>query len=370
MSDRVASQRESRPIKLLLVDDDPIFRLGLSTALQEFDDFQVVAQADSSALTLIRLSQAIPDIVILEPNISDGWRLCQQIQQDYLNLSLFLLSATSDTDRLLAARSSGIDGYAPKGTEISEIVEILRQIYAGEKQWQALDAIANNSPVRRKNWLVRMHQSGLEQIEATLTQINNQLNNPGLSMFDWLFLTGRKRELLTSRWLVKQLLPSETIVIKETSVKESIPKTSTETYRLSSLFPALAPALASQSSPSLVVLDNILAKIQLGIENKSNLPLEIDILQTDKRRELFYLILARFRKLLEELRLLNVTYEELPEKRSLILRSLLESSLLDFLSNYYTLIGLNNQKIIEIFSLDSVAIQEENLEKSQWLSSC
>jgi DNA-binding NarL/FixJ family response regulator len=353
-----------RPIKLLLVDDDPIFRLGLSTALQTFSDFQVVAQADSSVLALIRLSQEIPDIIILEPKISDGWQLCQQIKQDYLNLSLFLLSSTSDTGQLLAARDSGVSGYAPKGTEISEIVEILRRIYGGEKEWQALDAIAaTNIPVRRKNWLVRMHQSGLEQIETSLNQINSQLETSGLSMFDWLFLSGRKRELITSRWLVKQLLPSETIVIQEPLIRESIPKiTSAETYRSPSLL-AIAPANISSQNPSSAVLNNISAKIKLGIENKTNLPLEIDILQVDKKRELFYLILNRFRKILEELRLLNVTYEELPEKRSLVLRGLLESSLLDFLSNYYTLIDLNNTKIIEIFSLDSIAIQEEILEK-------
>jgi DNA-binding NarL/FixJ family response regulator len=351
-----------RPIKLLLVDDDPIFRLGLSTALQAFSDFQVVAQADSSVLALIRLSQEIPDIIILEPNILDGWQLCQQIQQDYLNLSLFLLSATSDTEQLLAARSSGVSGYAPKRTEISEIVEILRRIYGGETQWQALDAIAaTNIPIRRKNWLVRMHQSGLEQIETSLNQINSQLETSGLSMFDWLFLSGRKRELLTSRWIVKQLLPSETIFIQEPSIKEIL-KTSAETYLSPSLLP-IAPANLSSQTPSAAVLNNILAKIQLGIENKTNLPLEIDILQAEKKRELFYLILGRFRKILEELRLLNVTYEELPEKRSLVLRGLLELSLLDFLSNYYTLIGLNNTKIIEIFSLDSIAIQEDILEK-------
>lgn len=364
MSDRVASRRESRPIKLLLVDDDPIFRLGLSTALQAFSDVRVITQADSSAIALTQLSQEIPDIVILEPAIADGWKLCQQIQQNYPNLSLFILSATSDTEQLLAARSSGVNGYAPKGTEISEIVEILRRIYVGETQWQALDALSlNKFPIRRKNWLVRMYQSGLEQIEATLTQINDHLDNPNLSTFDWLYWSGRKRELLTSRWLVKQLLPSETIVIQEPSIKESISKTLPENAGLPSLFPALAPAnIDFQRSPSLVVLDKILAKIQLGIENKTSIPLEIDILQADKKRELFYLVFARFRKILEELRLLNVTYEELPEKRSLVLRSLLESSLLDFLSNYYTLIGLNNEKIINIFSLDSIIIQEEILE--------
>ena len=75
MSDRVADARgTSRPFKLMLIDDDPIFRLGLSTALASFPDLQVVAQADSAAAALQTLAAGVgtdnaPNLVILELNL-------------------------------------------------------------------------------------------------------------------------------------------------------------------------------------------------------------------------------------------------------------------------------------------------------------
>ncbi|OKH25568.1 hypothetical protein NIES593_04305 [Hydrococcus rivularis NIES-593] len=357
----------NRPIELLTIDDDPIFRLGLATALEAFDDIRVIAQADSMATALARLAEKIPDLVILEPAMPDGWQLCRQTRQDYPDLPIFLLSATTDSENLLAAQAYGVKGYAPKGTAIEEIVAALRLVAAGETQWYPMPSL--RQPIRRRNWLVRTGESGLAQIEATLKEVQAQLDNPQLPLFDWLYWSGRRRELLASRWLVKQLVPIEVVVVPETAPE---PKKNSDRGGDLAISPkrdlsrlSLLPTdlLVPGTSPTAIILNNTLAKIQLGIENRTGVPLEIDILQANKKQEIFYLVLDRFRKILEDLRSLNVTREELPQKRSLVLRELLESSLLDFFSQYYTSLDLNANKIIEIFSLDARTIEEEILEK-------
>lgn len=357
----------NRPIELLTIDDDPIFRLGLATALEAFDDIRVIAQADSMATALARLAEKIPDLVILEPAMPDGWQLCRQIRQDYPDLPIFLLSATTDSENLLAAQAYGVKGYAPKGTAVEEIVAALRLVAAGETQWYPMPSL--RQPIRRRNWLVRTGESGLAQIEATLKEVQAQLDNPQLPLFDWLYWSGRRRELLASRWLVKQLVPIEVVVVPETAPE---PKKNSDRGGDLAISPkrdlsrlSLLPTdlLVPGTSPTAIILNNTLAKIQLGIENRTGVLLEIDILQANKKQEIFYLVLDRFRKILEDLRSLNVTREELPQKRSLVLRELLESSLLDFFSQYYTSLGLNANKIIEIFSLDARTIEEEILEK-------
>ena len=358
-----------RPIKLLPIDDDPIFRLGLATALNAFNDFQVIAQADSIAMALARLREEIPDIVILEPTMSDGWSLCQQIQQNYPDLAIFLFSNTTDRDNLLASQGAGVKGYAPKGTSIGELVVALRRVVAGETQWQAIssDRKLQQSP-RRKSWLVRTSQSGVQQIDATLHQIQIQLDNPQLPLFDWLYWSGRKRELLASRWLINQLLPIEVVVVPKTAtvLQESSQQAVSQSLRLppSSLN---ASALVSQTSPASIVMNNTLAKIELGTENLTGIPLEFDIFQPDKKRELFYLAIARFEQVLEDLRLRDVTREELLQSRSQIMRDLLESFLLEFFSKNYTSIGLSTNKIIDVFSQDAAIASEEVLEEAPML---
>jgi DNA-binding NarL/FixJ family response regulator len=351
-----------RPIKILLIDNDPIFCLGFSTALTSFDNLQIIAQVGSANDAIEYLSQELPDIVILEPAIEEGWSLARQIKQAYRDLPILLLSATSNSKQLLDAQAFGIEGYLPKGRAIDELVEVLRRLVARESLWQTI--VPSNSDralektIRRQSWLLRTGLSGLAQIEESLAQVNAHLDNAQLSLFDWLYWSGRRRELLTSRWIVSQLVPAEVILVPDTPLSGDRP--------ISSLTLPVAPPSAGllaivPDSPA-TAFDNTIAKIQLGIENATGIPLEIDILQVEKRQELFYLVLDRFRKILEELRFLDVRREELPQKRSLVLRDLLDSSLLNFFSKYYTLIGLNNERVANILSQDSSLTQEEILD--------
>lgn len=368
-----------RPIKLLIIDDDPIFRLGLCTALASFEDIAIVAQTDNLPRSLDLLAESSPDLVILEPELRltsaeqlSGWELCQEIKQRYPALPICLLSASVAIEQLQIAKSSGIEGYCPKGKDIRELVGLLRQLARGETNWQAIERLSlqeksgRGLPVRRRSWLFRLHQSGLQQIEATLMAVGDRLDNPQLSGFDRLFWQGRRRELRAARWLVERLFPVETIILPPTPSNElkEIPNKNADSALVA--FPAYSnifPPLMAHSPTATTVFNNTLAKIQLGIHNSTHIPLEIDILQTNKKQELFYLVINQFRKVLEELRFLNITREQLLEKRTLVLRDLFESSILDFFSKYYTLIDLNENKIVDIFSQDSIAVQEEILEE-------
>ncbi|NEP58766.1 MAG: response regulator transcription factor, partial [Symploca sp. SIO2G7] len=68
---------------ILLIDDDPIFRLGLRTALAEFPHLQVVAEADTGATALQilgrRQNQEAVDLVVLELQLAE-LSLCQQLK--------------------------------------------------------------------------------------------------------------------------------------------------------------------------------------------------------------------------------------------------------------------------------------------------
>ncbi len=71
MSDRkTGGERVSNLTRIILIDDDPIFRLGLRTALEAFPDLQVVAEADTGAVALNTLSTLLRqnhvDLVALE----------------------------------------------------------------------------------------------------------------------------------------------------------------------------------------------------------------------------------------------------------------------------------------------------------------
>jgi DNA-binding NarL/FixJ family response regulator len=374
MSDSPAGRdRVPHSIHILLIDDDPIFRIGLCTALEPFPDLQIVAQADTGTAALEILSTLTPqntiDLIVLElamgrsrPNQLSGLALCQSLKTQYPILPVLLLTTESEPFLLKSAKESGIDGYCAKGADISQIVQAIRQLVSGQSYWQTL--LEQSNTIRPPSWHHKLRQSGLQQIENALLLVTQQLQKPNLSNVDWLFWSGRRRELLAARWVVNQLLPTDIIVVEQGSGRKLPPHpvTPSPPPPLSSssqppipkrqIPPAdsLVPSsLASRLSPQSTLFDLTLAKLQSGLSNLTGVPLEIDILKVEKRRHLLYILIQKFEDILNELRFSQVTREQLPQKRSLILQDLWELTITEFFGKYYTVSVVNQDfEIVDV----------------------
>jgi DNA-binding NarL/FixJ family response regulator len=389
MSDSAAGRdRVLHTTHILLIDDDPIFRLGFCTALQQFSDLQIVAQANTGAAALEILNTAAPenaiDLIVLElasgrsvRNQLSGLALCKRLKTAYPSLPILLLTTESEPLLLKATKEMGIEGYCAKGAEISQIVQAIRQVVSSQSYWQALPK--RISSVRPPSWHHNLRQSGLQQIENALVLVTQQLQNPQLSNLDWLFWSGRRRELLAARWLVNQLLPTDVIVVEqETGTlgdedrESSIANLSASASSLSSnsnrqIPPAASLVSTSQSrqlSPQSRQFDLTRAKLQSALLNLSGVPLEIDILKIAKKRDLLYTTLKKFEESISELRSYPVTLEQLPQKRSIILQDLWQATLIDFIGKYYTVpIGSQNIEVVDILLNNAPSVQVTILDK-------
>ncbi|NJR74227.1 MAG: response regulator transcription factor, partial [Scytonema sp. CRU_2_7] len=228
-----------RSLKLLLIDQDPIFRLGLRVALEEFSNLQVVSEAetDTAALQILaQLAQENPNqvnLVVLELGNSRslssqqlGLQLCRHLKIQYPNLPLLLLSSVQQQGLLLAAKAAGVDGYCPKGTPISELVTTMQDVIAGGSCWDGETGKENTQMQRQgdRDYAVEnlsafsqlpfaqlrkhLRLSGIGYIDATLAEVTAQLQVPGLPLLDRALLAGQRRELLAARWLLNRLLAS------------------------------------------------------------------------------------------------------------------------------------------------------------------
>ncbi|MCP2728529.1 DUF3685 domain-containing protein [Limnofasciculus baicalensis] len=369
--------------KILLIDDDPIFRLGLISALERFPDLQVVAEVDGGADAIARLDSLRRfngvDLVVLEllfgwtnSNSLSGLSLCQEIKANYPELPILLLATVSESAQLVAAKELGIEGYCPKGCGIAIIVEAIRQLRGGKFYWQMLPTPPPGITftVPPPKWYHQLRQSGLRQIVGSLAEVNSQLENCHGSSLDWLFWSGRRRELMVARWLVSQLLPIDDennplLVVsnqppgirrdnqKQLNNKQQTTNNKQQTTNSKQL-------TTNNSSP----LQNVTFTYYSSLENLTNIPLEIDILQLDKKRDLLYIVRQKFEKMLEDLRLAQLTIEQLTQKRSRLLQDLWQVSLTDFFGKYYTLpIGNQDLEIVNILLQDAVLVQPAILDK-------
>lgn len=370
-------------IQILLIDEDPIFRLGLRAALEPFPDLQIFADLDTSTEALEFLSNPASreavNLVVLDLNLGrspsnqlSGLSLSERLKQNYPNLPILLLSVPSDSRLLVAAQSYGVEGYCNKGVAIATLVEAMRHLAAGGSYWltSPWQKVTLENGFHLNSWRYQLRRSGIEQIENTLAEVTQHLENPNLSDWDWLFWSGRRRELLAARWLVTKLLPVDVVAANLPSepstspVSEKLPTVRSQPPRQKNL-PSTTPSTSALTNlaESSISLDISVAKLQSSVQNLTGVPLEIDILQSDKRRDLLYIVLQKFEDILAELRFSQVTIEQLPQKRSLILLDLWEVSLTEFFGKYYTLpVGENELELVTVLLGDAVTVQESTLE--------
>jgi two-component system NarL family response regulator len=128
-----------KSLRILLVEDDELFRLGLQVRLQQEPGIEIVAEAEDGE-TAVELADRYPiDIVLLDvglPGIG-GVEACRQIRQRHPNLPILVL--TSRTEKELIARliAAGAQGYCLKGIDAQALLLALRSVAAGASWWDA-----------------------------------------------------------------------------------------------------------------------------------------------------------------------------------------------------------------------------------------
>lgn len=126
-------------LKILLVEDDELFRLGLSVRLQQEADLHIVAEAEDGE-TAVNLTNRHPlDLVLLDiglPRMS-GLEACQKIRSNHPKLPILALTSRSEPSMINRLIEAGIQGYCLKGIPAETLILAIRSVIAGASWWDS-----------------------------------------------------------------------------------------------------------------------------------------------------------------------------------------------------------------------------------------
>jgi two-component system, NarL family, response regulator len=127
----------SDPLKLLLVEDDELFRLGLATCLQRESAIELVTEASDGETALKLVQQQAFDVVILDLGLPGlgGVETCRQLQKAYPSLPVLILTSHPDKALVLKLIEAGAKGYCLKGIDAENLVLAIRSIAMGATWW-------------------------------------------------------------------------------------------------------------------------------------------------------------------------------------------------------------------------------------------
>jgi DNA-binding NarL/FixJ family response regulator len=121
-------------MRVLVVDDHPLYREGLAMALETMEDVEVVGQAADGTTATELATTLAPDVVIMDlhlPGMS-GVEATRQLLADRPNTRVLVLTMLEGDSSLFAAMRAGARGYVLKGADRGEIERALRTVAAGE----------------------------------------------------------------------------------------------------------------------------------------------------------------------------------------------------------------------------------------------
>jgi DNA-binding NarL/FixJ family response regulator len=125
----------SKPIRILVVDDHFMVRMGLSASLNVEPDMEVVAEAANGETALESYRQHQPSLVIMDVRLpgSSGAETTAAIVQEFSEARILMLSTHSGEEEVFRSLQAGARGYILKGAMREELLRAIREVYEGRR---------------------------------------------------------------------------------------------------------------------------------------------------------------------------------------------------------------------------------------------
>ncbi|MBK1877801.1 response regulator transcription factor [Pelagicoccus mobilis] len=164
------------PIRLMLVDDHTVVRMGLAAILQLHADIEVVAEAEDGAQALLEYRKAKPDVVLMDVSmpVTSGIEAIQNIVAETPDAKILLLTMSDLDEDIQGAFEAGARGYILKNASHEEIVEAVRIANKGDRY--ITDSLQN-----RLNALAQIKHISERELEV-LEGMRRGLTNRDISL--------------------------------------------------------------------------------------------------------------------------------------------------------------------------------------------
>lgn len=121
-------------LRILLVDDHALFRVGMRNILEQEPDFVVVAEADDTRSAVDAALATSPDLVLMDISLPSpgGIETTQRIKRELPSSAIVVLAVDEDEDALFEAIKAGAAAFILKDVAPEDLVTVIRRVVAGE----------------------------------------------------------------------------------------------------------------------------------------------------------------------------------------------------------------------------------------------
>ena len=118
----------------MIVDDHEVVRLGLRSLLDQYPQYEVVAEASNAKDSVSQVDMFEPDIVLMDIRLpgKSGIEACEEIKEKHPEVKVIMLTSYAEDEMLFSAIKAGASGYVLKQIDSEGLVKSLEAVARGE----------------------------------------------------------------------------------------------------------------------------------------------------------------------------------------------------------------------------------------------
>lgn len=125
----------SKKIRILLVDDHAVMRMGLTTAANDASDMDVVADVENGAEALDAYRRHRPDVVVLDLRLQgmSGVETIRVLREEFRSARILIFTNYAKGEEIYLALKAGASGFVLKGMPLERLLEAIREVHQGNQ---------------------------------------------------------------------------------------------------------------------------------------------------------------------------------------------------------------------------------------------